>query len=174
MKKLMKNKTFSKITVSEIITDCGLNRKTFYYHFDDIYALLKWMFENEAVEVVKKFNLIIDYEEALTFIMNYIEENDYIINCAYDSIGQEEMKRFFFADFIELTSSIIDSAEKETGKLLDENYKSFLCNFYTEALAGILIDWIKNRKSRDKEMLIEFIEKTIKNSLFGILENNAL
>lgn len=172
LKRLMKNKTFSKITVSEIISDCGLNRKTFYYHFEDIYALLKWMFENEAVEVVKQFDLIVDYEEALTFIMNYIEENDYIINCAYDSIGREEMKRFFFADFIELTSSIIDSAEKETGKLLDENYKNFLCNFYTEALAGMLIDWIKNRNSRDKVMVIEYLEKTIKNSLFGILENS--
>lgn len=174
LKKLMKNKTFSKITVSEIIADCGLNRKTFYYHFEDIYALLKWMFENEAVEVVKQFDLIVDYEEALTFIMNYIEENDYIINCAYDSIGREEMKRFFFADFIELTSSIIDSAEKETGKLLDENYKSFLYNFYTEALAGMLIDWIKNRNSRDKVMVIEYLEKTIKNSLFGILENATI
>lgn len=174
LKKLMKNKTFSKITVSEIIADCGLNRKTFYYHFEDIYALLKWMFENEAVEVVKQFDLIVDYEEALTFIMNYIEENDYIINCAYDSIGREEMKRFFFADFIELTSSIIDSAEKETGKLLDENYKNFLCNFYTEALAGMLIDYIKNRNSRDKVMVIEYLEKTIKNSLFGILENATI
>lgn len=36
LKKLMKTKSFSKITVSEIIADCGLNRKTFYYHFEDI------------------------------------------------------------------------------------------------------------------------------------------
>ena len=42
LKKAMRNKAFSKITVSEIINDCGVNRKTFYYHFEDIYALLKW------------------------------------------------------------------------------------------------------------------------------------
>lgn len=52
LKKAMKSKSFSKITVSEIIKDCGVNRKTFYYHFDDIYALLKWMFEEEVIEVV--------------------------------------------------------------------------------------------------------------------------
>ena len=45
LKKAMQIKPFSKISVSEIIRDCGLNRKTFYYHFEDIYALLKWMFE---------------------------------------------------------------------------------------------------------------------------------
>lgn len=28
--------------------------QTFYYHFEDIYALLKWMLEAEAIEVVKK------------------------------------------------------------------------------------------------------------------------
>ena len=65
LKRIMKNKTFSKITVSEIIADCGVNRKTFYYHFEDIYDLLKWIFENEAVEVVKHFNLAVDYEEAI-------------------------------------------------------------------------------------------------------------
>ena len=38
---------------SEIIVDCGVNRKTFYYHFEDIYAPLKWMLEEEAGNVVK-------------------------------------------------------------------------------------------------------------------------
>ena len=81
LKKIMEKKSFSKITVSEIISDCGFNRKTFYYHFEDIYALLKWTFESEAVEVVKQFNLIVDYEDALNFIMDYVEEN-YI--CLFD------------------------------------------------------------------------------------------
>ncbi|MGN1367950.1 MAG: TetR family transcriptional regulator, partial [Aristaeellaceae bacterium] len=33
LKRLMQKKPLSKITVSEIIADCGVNRKTFYYHF---------------------------------------------------------------------------------------------------------------------------------------------
>ena len=37
LKKFMERKPLSKISVSEIIADCGVNRKTFYYHFDDIY-----------------------------------------------------------------------------------------------------------------------------------------
>lgn len=32
---------------------CGLNRNSFYYRFEDIYALFKWMLGQEAVEVVK-------------------------------------------------------------------------------------------------------------------------
>ena len=72
LKKLMKEKTFSKITVSEIVADCNINRKTFYYHFEDIYALLKWIFDIEAIEIVKHFDLLNNYEEALSFILDYI------------------------------------------------------------------------------------------------------
>ncbi len=65
LKKYMEKKPLSKITVSEIIADCGVNRKTFYYHFQDIYGLMKWMLEEEAIEVVKQFDLLVDYREAI-------------------------------------------------------------------------------------------------------------
>lgn len=71
----MKHKAFSKITVSELIKECDLNRKTFYYHFEDIYGLLKWMLEQEAFEVVKLFDLLTDFRDAFNFIFDYIEEN---------------------------------------------------------------------------------------------------
>lgn len=170
LKNVMKRKSFSKITVSEIIADCGLNRKTFYYHFEDIFALLKWMFESEAIEVVKQFNLLVEYEEALAFIMDYIEKNDYILSCAYDAIGREQMKRFFFADFIELVTSIIDSAQEEAGRCLDAAYKQFLSCFYTEALAGMLLDWMKNCKDRNRQQVIDYLVHTMKASLMGILQ----
>ena len=174
LKRIMKTKSFSKITVSEIISDCGVNRKTFYYHFEDIYALLKWIFENEAIDVVKNFNLAVDYEEAILFVMNYVEKNDYLITCAYDSIGRDEMKRFFYADFIQLVSTIINNAETESGKRLASEYKAFLCSFYAEALAGILIDWIKNRNQQNRAQIIEYISKTLKTSLSGIMQDNLI
>lgn len=169
LKQAMKKKPFRKITVSELIGVCNINRKTFYYHFDDIYALLKWMFEQEAIEVVKHFNLLVDYEEAITFIMDYIDENDYILNCAYDSIGRDELKRFFYADFLELVNSVIDQAERIFDKKLNESYKEFLSNFYMEALAGMLIEWIKDRELRNRQEVIQYISNTIQYSLTGIL-----
>ena len=53
LKNAMKKKPFSKITVKEITDDCNLNRNTFYYHFEDIYDLLRWMFDSEAVQIVQ-------------------------------------------------------------------------------------------------------------------------
>ena len=144
LKEAMRKKPFSKITVSEIVKSCGLNRKTFYYHFEDIYSLLKWMLEEEAIEIVKGFDLMTDYEEALFFVMDYIEKNDYMINCAYDSLGREGMKHFLYRDFYDITLNIIQSAEEQGGVRLDPDYKNFLCCFYMEALVGILLDRIQN------------------------------
>ena len=36
LKNAMKSKKFSAITISEIVEACEVNRKTFYYHFQDI------------------------------------------------------------------------------------------------------------------------------------------
>ena len=161
LKNAMKNKPFSKITVSEIINDCGVNRKTFYYHFEDIYALLKWMFEEEAIEMVKHFDLLINYEEAIRFVMNYVDKNEYIISCAYDSIGRDEMKRFFYADFMDIVTSVIDTAEKNLGNKIDPDFKKYAAKFYTEALAGMLIGWVKDRDNLDRETTIGYLTTLI-------------
>lgn len=161
----MREKPFSKITVSEIIKDCGVNRKTLYYHFSDIYALLKWVFEEEAIEVVKHFDLVSDYEDAIYFVMDYVEKKDYIISCAYDSIGREEMKRFFFADFFSVVSSVIDAAQKKLDFEIEADFKDYIAKFYTEALSGMLIDWIKEKKCRDKEKTVKYLTTIIATAL---------
>lgn len=171
LKSAMRKKPFQKITVSELIQDCDVNRKTFYYHFENIYDLLKWTFEQETIEVVKRFGLLVDYEEAIHFVMDYVEENEYIINCACDSIGRDELKRFFSADFLEIVVSVIDYAEATSGKSLEKDYKDFLCHFYMEAIAGMLIDWIKNRDKKNREVVTQYIFTTIRKSLMAIVEN---
>lgn len=174
LKKLMEHKKLSKITVSELVADCGLNRKTFYYHFEDIYALLKWTFEQETVEVLKGFDLLSNPKEAIAFVTDYVDKNSHILNCAYDSIGREEMKRFFLSDFYGVILSIIEGVEKEYENKLPEDFKKYLTNFYTEALSGILIDYFQNK--RDKKSRNEMIEYTLfvlKKSLPSIIDSRG-
>ena len=40
LKKMMAVKPMEKITVKDLVEICGVNRQTFYYHFDDIYNTL--------------------------------------------------------------------------------------------------------------------------------------
>lgn len=171
LKKFMTSKSLNKITVTDIIKECGVNRKTFYYHFEDIYDLLKWILEQEAIEVVKQFDLTVDYKEAILFVINYVENNSHILVCAYDALGRQEMRRFFYQDFISIIEIFIDNVEKEMGLSVDEKFKRFICNFYTEALAGMLIDWFKNPKDQYKEQIVEYLSLVFSSSLPHTLKN---
>ncbi len=173
LKKLMEKKPLSKITVSEIIADCGVNRKTFYYHFQDIYALLKWMLEEEAIEVVRQFDLLVDYREAVLFVMRYVQENRHLLRCAYDGMGRDEMKRFFYADFIGITRGIIDSTREHLGVQVEPQFLEFLAHFYTEAVAGILIDEFKGKDAHDPEQVVQYLTLMLKSSLPSVLRDAA-
>lgn len=169
LKKAMLKKPLSKITVSELIKDCGINRNTFYYHFANIYDLLKWMLEQEAIEVVKNIDLLINTEEAFRFILDYVDANKHIIACAYDSMGHEEIKRFFYNDFIGVMGSAIESLEQDLQISLTDSFRSFLAMFFTEALAGTMINYIKNNESQDREEVIQNLLVICKISLKEIL-----
>lgn len=173
LKSIMRKKPFSKITVSEIISECGVNRKTFYYHFEDIYALLKWMLEEEAIEVVKHFDLLVDYEEAIRFVMRYVDENEYIISCAYDSIGRDEMKRFFYKDFVGVVASVIDAAEANFKNKIDPDFKEYVAKFYTEAISGMLIDWVKEKDKGDREKTVGHLTAIIETVLESMKLHNS-
>lgn len=141
----MEKKPLSKITVSEIIADCNVNRRTFYYHFYDIYALPKWVLDQEAVEVVRNLYIINDYESAINFTIDCVANNKHILNCAYDGIGRDELKRFFYNDFASLIQGVINDTEKQRGVCADENFKDFLCDFPTEATAGMLVNIFRDK-----------------------------
>ena len=158
-------KPLSKITISELCKSCGLNRKTFYYHFEDVYALMRWTLEQEAIDIVKNFDLTKDHRKALHFIIDYVDANKHLVNCVYDAVGREGMKRFFSADFKMYIGFLIEEAEKEASLTLESSYRQFLCDFYINALTGIFLDWFLDRSIRTREEMTAYLTLTLKNSI---------
>lgn len=169
LKEKMKTKPFSKITVQELIEECNVNRKTFYYHFEDIYGLLRWMFEEEAIQVIKQFDLLIDWEDAIGFTCDYIQENRDILQCACQSIGRDILKRFFFADFIGIIESVVSDSEKRLNCYLPEALKSYYCKFLTEAIAGMMLSYIEEDYPYTREESINHITIILRTSITGLL-----
>lgn len=169
LKEKMKTKPFSKITVRELIEECGVNRKTFYYHFQDIYALLRWLFEEEAIQVVKQFNLLLDWEEAIGFTCDYIQENRDVLQCAYESIGRDILKRFFFSDFIGIIESVVSDSEKRMNRFLPSALKSYYCKFLTEAIAGMMLSYIEEDYTYSRQDSIDNITVILRTSITGLL-----
>ena len=53
--KLLNDKPLDKITVKNVVEECGINRNTFYYHYRDIYDLVEDILNHEAEKVIKEY-----------------------------------------------------------------------------------------------------------------------
>ena len=62
--KLLNERPLTKITVRDIVEDCGINRNSFYYHYRDIPALLEELITEQADNIMKKYPPISSLEEA--------------------------------------------------------------------------------------------------------------
>ena len=171
LKKLLKTKPFSKITVSELIKDCNVNRKTFYYHFEDIYALLTWMLEQEAIEIVKQADLLVDFRDTFYFVVDYVEQNSFILNCIYDSVGRDVLKKFFYQDCIGIVDKLVRDTEEQLNVTIEDDFRCFLSNLYCEGIAGMLINLFQHPEQYDKDKLYEYFTIIIHTSLPAVLRS---
>lgn len=161
LKRLMESKPINRITIRELVESCGVNRKTFYYHFEDIYALLKWTLEQEALLLFDKYDLVHDNSKALEFVLDYVGENLAMLQNIVRSIGRSELGRFFFKDIYQPVYKLICEVEQLRGLNVEEGYKAFLSKFLTEAVAGILLDCIERDVLDDRQRLARYITGTL-------------
>lgn len=86
---LLEIKDFSQITVLEITKQSGVNRNSFYYHYEDINDLASIAFKRKAQSIIEEIrNPLIcaadnpNYTPEPTHILNTLQESKYIILCA--------------------------------------------------------------------------------------------
>lgn len=157
LKQLMRKKPLSRITVNELLEACDISRNTFYYHFEDIYDLLRWTLEQESLDVLKQMDFLINTEEALRLIVNYVEENRCILLSAYTSLGYDEMKRFFYPDLYAIVNGVVDQAETTRSVALPHKEKDFISMFFCEAAASSLINYLQNPDRWSKEEVTRYL-----------------
>ncbi|MGN0528054.1 MAG: TetR/AcrR family transcriptional regulator C-terminal domain-containing protein [Eubacterium sp.] len=173
LKELLRKKSFSKITVNEISSKCGFNRKTFYYHFEDKYSLLKWTIENDAIKMLKQIDISSNYDEGAEFVIDYLNKNEKIISAVYNSIGRDEMKNILYDDFYSIAYDFISKAEKKSNKFLDEEFKIFICKFYTESTANSIVQWLRSSKKTDMQNTVSNLIELYKITLTEILNKKG-
>ncbi|MBD9156768.1 MAG: TetR family transcriptional regulator [Lachnospiraceae bacterium] len=157
LKQLLTKKSFSKITVTEIVENCGYNRKTFYYHFEDIYSLLRWMLEQDLLSVVDSNELTSDPEKVIRFALSYIKQNRQLLTCVITELGHDELRNFLYDDFAAPIRMVIQKAESEIGLTLDDAYREYLTSFYTSGMTGMIIRVLLRKISSEDEFIEDMI-----------------
>ena len=56
--KLLTERPLSKITVKDIVADCGINRNTFYYYFEDMPKLIESIVEDDTEQMIQSYPTI--------------------------------------------------------------------------------------------------------------------
>lgn len=84
-------------------------------------------------------------------------------------MGRDELKRFFYNDFVSLVRNVISDTEKQTGIFVSDDFKAFICDFFTEAIAGMLVNGFKEKNKIRKNNVIRNIT-VILHSLPDILK----
>ena len=157
LKQLLTKKSFSKITVTEIVEYCGYNRKTFYYHFEDIYSLLRWMLEQDLLSVVDSNELTSDPEKVIRFALSYIKQNRQLLTCVITELGHDELRNFLYDDFAAPIRMVIQKTESEIGLTLDDAYREYLTSFYTSGMTGMIIRVLLRKISSEDEFIEDMI-----------------
>lgn len=93
LKNLLLQKPLSKITISDIADDCGINRMTFYYHFKDIYDLIEWSCEEDARKALEGKKTYDTWQQGLLQIFEAVQENKVFILNVYRSISREQVEK---------------------------------------------------------------------------------
>jgi probable dihydroxyacetone kinase regulator len=173
LKKLMAVKPFEKISAREIVEGCGYNRQTFYYHFQDIYELGKWMFEQDVSALMRGHDQVSTWEEGVLQLFNYFQENKAICLCALDSLGHDQVKYLVYAHIHDILKKIVDTLSADLA--VDDEYKNFVAHFYAEAFAGVAESWLREPpgKAIPPEKLIGYLRTTLAGNLRGALVRYA-
>ena len=170
LKELMAQKPIDKITIHDITERCGIRRQNFYYHFEDVYDLMRWMFQEEAVSLLRQHEGTLLWQEGLLQLFRYIEENRAVCLCALRSVGREHLKRFFETDIHAIIHRTVEQFGHEVGAIsagATESDIELTTHFYVVALTGMLESWLLGEIDRTPEELISFADRTLMDQVQG-------
>lgn len=148
MKDLMCRMPFSKISVSDICESCGMNRKSFYYHFKDKYDLINWIFYTEFFEAAcsKPFENGWDFMQS---ICEYFYENHTFYRKAFEITGQNSFRDYFQ----EMLGPILIQYSAEM--FHSENPPKFFITFISDAFIISMIRWLSEKKCMEPSAYVK-------------------
>lgn len=159
LKELLLEKRLNKITVSDIAEKCGINRQTFYYHFQDIYDLIEWICIEDTEQALKSSPTYETWQEGFLAIFELAKKDKPFVTNIYRSAPLDHLQQYLYRLVEPLLKSVIsEAAEKYAGR---EDDVDFVVKFYQYAFVGIMLDWVKNDMAEQPEEIIKRVNALI-------------
>jgi len=138
--KLLEEKPINKITVKDVVEDCGINRNSFYYHFQDLPAVIEAIVVEDAEAIINRYPTIDNFDQCLNVAVSYAVKNRKAVYHIYNSANRELFERCLFNVCEYVVTTYINKLLGE--KQIDPNDKNILIRFYKCVCFGQVIDWM--------------------------------
>ena len=91
--KLLSEQPFDKITVTQLVDECQITRRTFYYHYSDLYELLDTILRRETERALDEFEATGSWEECMISATRFAREHKRAIYHIYTSSHRLELEK---------------------------------------------------------------------------------
>ena len=128
-----------KLTVKAIVDKCKITRQAFYYHFEDIPDLLKWILDQASSQLEKE---IFEQEDEETVLKRCfliaLESKPYMDKTMQTNYGQE-LEKMLRDHIYHLSMRIVE----KKNLYQDCSYRDLklVVRYHCEAITGILRNW---------------------------------
>ena len=171
--KTLNEKPLSKITVTNIVDKCDINRNTFYYYYQDIYAILSEIFETELQSAIDEYNDTLSWEEGFLVATKFALENKTAIYHVYNSMQREELENYIF----NVSGNVMEKYVERECKLEEikasEEDKKLIAAFYQCALTEMVLRWIANGMKEEPEVIVRRIGQLFDGNIASSLKRSS-
>ena len=144
---LLTERPLNKIKVKDITDICGINRNTFYYHYQDIPALLEDICALEVDKLVKEYPTIHSMEESTMAAMRFGLEYRKAVLHIYYSDNRSTYVQCLWRMCENSVRTYLDSTFPDAA--ISEKDRALLVRYMKCEIFGIVIDWVSTGMKED-------------------------
>lgn len=170
--KLMKDKPFEEIKVSDICEQALINRSTFYSHYQDKYELFSSYIDNLKSSLTKELeknsnisNSKEYYIEMVSLFLNHVSEKKQVYRAIMQQNRNSIIMDMIYNAFNEDIAKKIEFDENKNRENIPSN---FIATFYLGAVASVVMKWLTNENKYTKKELLNYLEVLIPDDLNSV------
>lgn len=145
--KLLDERPLSKITVKDIVADCGINRNTFYYYFEDIPKLIECMVEEDAEKIIQSHPTVERLEDCLDAAIALALEKKRAVLHIYHSASRDIYETYLWKACDHVINTYVSAVL--AGRKISESDLSVIVGYLSCLGYGIISRWLKNDMNED-------------------------
>lgn len=140
--KLLNEKPLAQISVRMIVEECGINRNSFYYHFQDIPTLLGEIIREEVDRIIAQYPTITSLNQCVDVAFRFALSNKRAVYHIYNSVNRDIYETALMKICEYLVTVYIDTV---FGKGTVSDYdRSVIIRFIKCEIFGLAYDWVEN------------------------------